>query len=53
MEIKFEADTIKAYISIGIASYSKEIKNLEDMINSADKALYKAKAGGRNQLCTA
>ena len=52
IEITFEADIIKVYTSIGVASYSEEIINLEDMISSADKALYKAKRGGRNQFCT-
>ncbi|MDJ0516217.1 MAG: diguanylate cyclase [Trichodesmium sp. MO_231.B1] len=52
IEITFEADIIKFSISIGVASYSKEIKNLEEIICSADKALYKAKGGGRNQFCT-
>ncbi len=52
LEIKFGADIIKISISIGVASYSKEIKNLEEIISYADKALYQAKAGGRNQFCT-
>ncbi|MGD1716169.1 GGDEF domain-containing response regulator [Dapis sp. BLCC M172] len=52
IEITFEAEIIKVYTSIGVASYSEEIINLEDMISYADKALYQAKRGGRNQFCT-
>ncbi len=52
IEITFEADIIKFSLSIGVASYREKMKDLEEIIISADKALYKAKAGGRNQVCT-
>ena len=43
---------IKCTISIGISSYpGPDVKNLEDLINKADKALYNAKAEGRNRVC--
>lgn len=37
-------------ISIGIASYSKEIQSEKELIGKADKALYKAKQNGRNRV---
>ena len=43
IEVTFEANIIKASMSIGVASYTQEIKNLEEMISFADQALYKAK----------
>lgn len=35
-------------ISIGIASFPRHAQGAEELIESADRALYKAKAGGRN-----
>jgi PleD family two-component response regulator len=37
-------------ISLGVASFEAGIKDKEDLINRADKALYQAKEGGRNQV---
>lgn len=38
-------------VSIGVASYGKgSIKSIDNLITSADNALYKAKAMGRNQV---
>ena len=43
---------IRCTISIGVSSYPDPgIKNLEDLINKADRALYNAKAEGRNRVC--
>ena len=39
-------------ISLGVAEY-KAGENGESLINRADEALYRAKTGGRNQVCSA
>lgn len=45
-----ESDT-PVTISIGISSYSEGMHTLEDLITSADNALYEAKKSGRNRIC--
>jgi diguanylate cyclase (GGDEF)-like protein len=47
---KMIAEATKVTISLGDAAYQDGIKNREDLINRADKALYEAKAGGRDQV---
>ena len=42
---------INITISIGAATYPDNVKNLEDLINEADNALYSAKRSGRNKVC--
>ena len=37
-------------MSLGVASFNKDIKNVDDIILNADKALYQAKSDGRNQV---
>jgi two-component system cell cycle response regulator len=40
-------------VSIGIATITSEhVTSTEDLFARADEALYRAKAGGRNQVCT-
>jgi len=39
----------KVTVSIGIATYPVDTKNAQDLANCADKALYKAKANGKNR----
>jgi diguanylate cyclase (GGDEF)-like protein len=39
-------------VSIGVAERNGRLKVPEDVIKAADKALYRAKKEGRNQLCT-
>ncbi|MES0489314.1 MAG: GGDEF domain-containing protein [Leptospirales bacterium] len=42
-------ETIRHTISIGVTSFGKEIKNLDDLISKCDGALYRAKKSGRNK----
>jgi len=39
-------------VSIGVAEYRPDNKEEEDVLVAADRALYRAKAGGRNQVAT-
>lgn len=43
--------TVSATISIGLASLKPGIESIEDLIERADSAMYKAKKAGRNQVC--
>ena len=47
--ITFKNHKINVTISVGIAQFEKR-SNIDDIINNADKCLYKAKASGRNQI---
>ena len=44
-------EKMQVTVSIGVAQYNAALdKNLESLINRCDKALYKAKANGRNRI---
>jgi diguanylate cyclase (GGDEF)-like protein len=43
----------KFTISMGVAAMPDDASNKQDLIDAADKSLYKAKDGGRNQVVTA
>ena len=48
-----ENKALRCTISIGVSSCpDAEIKTIEDLVRKADNALYKAKAEGRNRVCT-
>ena len=45
--------TLRVTVSIGAATRDGKNTTPEQLIKAADQALYKAKKGGRNQVCTA
>lgn len=47
---KFSTYPKSVTISIGVASYNKDIKKFDDIILNADKALYEAKNQGRDRV---
>ena len=49
--LSYEKNTIECTASIGIAVYEED-DGSDDMINSADRAMYKAKEQGRNRVCS-
>ncbi|WP_298449146.1 diguanylate cyclase [uncultured Marinobacter sp.] len=44
---------IRVTVSLGVAQVSSATESVEDAARRADKALYEAKAGGRNRVCSA
>ena len=51
--VTLKDDVAKITISIGVSTVSASIQNLDILMSSADKALYKAKWEGRNKVCYA
>lgn len=51
-EFSYCDETANVTISIGVGAYSKEINSRAELIECADKALYKAKQDGRNKVVT-
>lgn len=49
-EIKFNAARIKFTVSVGIAHYPGNAASREDLIEKADRALYRAKDNGRDRI---
>ena len=49
--IPFEGQELRATVSIGVAGFpSSPVKTPEQLVEAADKALYRAKHGGRNRV---
>lgn len=48
-EYKLNSDPISVTISLGIVELTEEITDLPDLINAADKFMYKSKQTGRNR----
>ncbi|WP_417513327.1 diguanylate cyclase [Marinobacter sp.] len=44
---------IRITVSLGVAQVNSATESVEDAASRADKALYEAKAGGRNRVCSA
>ena len=47
------SDKINLTVSIGVSSATEETESLYQLVNMADKALYRAKQSGRNKTCLA
>jgi diguanylate cyclase (GGDEF)-like protein len=46
-----EGEFTRASVSLGVATYPEDSKEMLDLIDKADQALYKAKNSGRNNTC--
>ncbi|MFH1691941.1 MAG: GGDEF domain-containing protein [Candidatus Omnitrophota bacterium] len=44
-------EVVRVTVSIGLSSYSSDIKEPSDLIDRADLALYQAKRTGKNKVC--
>jgi two-component system, cell cycle response regulator len=55
LAIPWESQTLKVTVSVGVASLSEcgLTANMEPLVALADERLYRAKAGGRNCVCSA
>ena len=48
----FQGHTFPLTVSIGIAELTDDLKDADELLAHADTALYRAKHGGRNRVCT-
>ncbi len=51
LAIKVGGHEIQLSISIGIAAREASMTDADMLVNAADRALYRAKEGGRNRSC--
>ena len=49
--IKINQYTVHVGASMGLCFFPGDANDMDDMLNKVDKALYKAKALGKNQIC--
>lgn len=52
-EIAHSKDLPHITISIGVSSFPSQSTEFKPLLEAADQALYRAKAGGRNRVCSA
>ena len=52
MEVATSRKRISVTVSCGISSRRESTQTLQQVLAAADRALYRAKQGGRNQVCT-
>ena len=52
-DFRFKDEVIKCSISLGVASFPDDGTDAESLVAASDKALYKAKERGRNQVALA
>jgi diguanylate cyclase (GGDEF)-like protein len=48
-----DGNTFKLSVSIGVASFPEHAQSIEEIIDLADKMMYKAKQAGRGKVCMA
>lgn len=51
-EFLYRNQPVKLSISIGVSEVNDSTETIQELFEKADKALYKAKENGRNQICT-
>jgi diguanylate cyclase (GGDEF)-like protein len=51
--VQFGSHTIRVTVSVGAAMVAQSDRDIQDVIQRADQALYEAKAFGRNRTCIA
>jgi diguanylate cyclase (GGDEF)-like protein len=53
LRIPTHGDDVRITVSIGVATATSATESIAALINEADRALYEAKRGGRNQVTAA
>jgi diguanylate cyclase (GGDEF)-like protein len=50
LTVRLRETSVRFTVSIGVSEFRKTDRMIEDVINRADEALYKAKRMGRNRV---